>query len=219
MAENRHECRFVKCGPREERAEEISLMAAKKLAVSIHRPMEEDASTLARGRPWLLWLRGPAGHRLDHLLVHYAGWSPLYLLFGHRTARGLEATPILLRTIGRISGVPRTVVLPAVPRHQSWYVFGTLGGGPRDPLWVGNLRANPEVEIRVRRKSISATARVIEGGERAGLFGWLAERHPSLPMYQRKADTFGRQIPIVKLDPCAGGAGTGTPDSLTGDRS
>lgn len=166
------------------------------------RPIDEEQRTLAKGRPWLTWLRCPAGRRLDRLLVRHVGWSPLYWLFGHRTDDGrLGGLPILLHTVGRVSGTERTVILPAIRRDDRWLICATLGGGPRDPQRALNLLATPQAAIHLRRRRIAVLARRIEGAEREALYPWLCERHPSLALYQQRAAGYGRVIPIIELVP------------------
>jgi deazaflavin-dependent oxidoreductase (nitroreductase family) len=169
---------------------------------SRQRPADQEELTLARGRPWLTWLRGPIGKRIDLLLVRHAGWSPLYWLFGHRMADGgLGGTPILVHSVGRVSGRVRAVVLPAFEQSGSWLICGTLGGGPRDPQWVANLQATPTTEIYLRRRRVPVRARLLAGAERAAINDWLTDRHPSIALYQRRADEHGRTIPVIALTP------------------
>ncbi len=134
--------------------------------------------------------------------MRFAGWSPLYWLFGHRMTDGrLGGVAILLHTVGRRTGEVRTVVLPAFERAGSLLVCATLGGGPRDPLWVANLAANPAAEVRVRRRLRPVTARSVTGDERAALLGWMIARHPGFGLYQAQADQYGRVIPVIALEP------------------
>jgi deazaflavin-dependent oxidoreductase (nitroreductase family) len=165
------------------------------------RAAEEDKYTLARGRWWLLWWHGPLGHALDWALVRYAGWSPVYWLFAHRTDRGLPGVPILLHTTGRLSGRVRTVVLPAFARDGRWIVCGTMAGGKRDPQWVKNLASDPRASLHLRRRPVPVRGRILAGQDRDAVLAWLVPAHRSLEIYQAKADLFGRLIPIVELTP------------------
>ena len=162
---------------------------------------DNDKLTLARGRKRFMWWHGPVGLALDRALVRWVGWSPVYVLFAHRSARALTGVPILLRTMGRQSGLVRTSVLPAFPREGSWYVCATMGGGPKDPQWVKNILADPGVSIRLRRRDVNAFGRVLTGADRDAAVAWIELTHPSLPIYQHKAAKYGREIPIVALEP------------------
>ena len=48
---------------------------------------------------------------------------------------------IYLTVRGRKSGVERTTPLLCVPDGGTWLIAGSYFGGPKTPLWVGNLRA------------------------------------------------------------------------------
>jgi deazaflavin-dependent oxidoreductase (nitroreductase family) len=70
---------------------------------------------------------------------------------------------LLLTTTGRRSGVPRTGPVSFMPVDDHFIVFS--GWGIKSN-WYRNLRANPEVTIKVGRKQMRATARLVEDPER-----------------------------------------------------
>jgi deazaflavin-dependent oxidoreductase (nitroreductase family) len=162
-------------------------------------PDETDALTLARGRRWSLFWHGAIARELDMMLVRFVGWSPVYTLFAHRDGAPLKGTPILLHTRGRLSGQVRTLVLPAFRCQGSWMVCATAAGGPRDPHWVKNIAADPNVVVHLRRRRREAIARILTGDERDRAVAMLADLHPSLPIYERRAARFGRTIPIIAI--------------------
>jgi len=61
---------------------------------------------------------------------------------------------VLLTTVGRKSGKPRTVQLGAVPEGDGWVVIGSAGGSDSDPNWWRNMVANPNVTIQVNNDVI-----------------------------------------------------------------
>ena len=77
------------------------------------------------------------------------------------------------------------------------------GGGPYDPLWVANLAADPHCWLRIRRRLVPATGRVVRGEERVELFEKVATQHGGLRHYQEQASAYGREIPLVALTPRA----------------
>jgi len=162
-------------------------------------PDETDALTLAGGRRWSLFWHGAIAHELDIMLVRFVGWSPVYNLFAHRGGAPLKGTPILLHTHGRLSGQVRTVVLPAFWYQRSLMVCATAAGGPRDPQWVKNIAADPNVVVHLRRRRREAIARILTGDERDRAVATLADLHPSLPIYERRAARFERTIPIIAI--------------------
>jgi deazaflavin-dependent oxidoreductase (nitroreductase family) len=69
---------------------------------------------------------------------------------------------MLLTTIGRKSGQPRTTAVSFMPLDGRYIVFSGWGVSSN---WYRNVRANPEVTIQVGRKKMRATARLIEDPE------------------------------------------------------
>jgi len=56
---------------------------------------------------------------------------------------------VLLTTVGRKSGKPRTVQLGAVPEGDGWVVIGSAAGADANPNWWLNMVANPNVTVQV----------------------------------------------------------------------
>jgi deazaflavin-dependent oxidoreductase (nitroreductase family) len=70
---------------------------------------------------------------------------------------------LLLTTRGRKTGLPRTGAVSFMPLGDNFVVFSGWGVGSN---WFQNIRANPEVTVRVGRQRLRATARVVEDPER-----------------------------------------------------
>ena len=105
---------------------------------------------------------------------------------------------LLLHTTGQQSGAARTSPLVYRPNgDDSWVIFASYGGAPKDPAWFGNLVAQPDVDIEVGTDTVAVRARVAEGAEREQL--WTAQKAevPGFADYEAKTD---RQIPVVVLD-------------------
>jgi deazaflavin-dependent oxidoreductase (nitroreductase family) len=85
-------------------------------------------------------------------------------------------------------------------------VIGSNGGGPRDPDWAWNVRANASAWVCVRRKKQAVRAHIAAGAERQRLFDMINGRRDSLARYQERAATFGREVPLVVLEPIDGSA-------------
>src|SRR5881394_3472338 len=77
---------------------------------------------------------------------------------------------LLLRTVGRRSGQPRTAALLYVRDGDAYVVIASKGGAPKHPGWFHNLAAQPDVEIQVGRERIPVRARVAAGAERSRLW-------------------------------------------------
>ncbi|MBI3746773.1 MAG: nitroreductase family deazaflavin-dependent oxidoreductase [Chloroflexi bacterium] len=127
----------------------------------------------------------------------------LYRVTGGRGIAGrvLGAEMLLLTTIGRQSGLARTVVLFAFPVADppgSWAVIGSRGGSRRIPAWYRNLEAHRDVTIQVRGLVLPARARDAAGGEYEAIFERAATVYPGYRLYRRESPL---RIPIVVLEP------------------
>ena len=107
-----------------------------------------------------------------------------------------------LTTTGRKSGQPRPVTLYVWPDGDDRYVLiGSTGGGPKDPAWVLNLRAEPRCALRFSRKEPERPGRAAEvtpGKEFDRLWDLVVEAFPYYATYQRKTE---RRIPLFVFEP------------------
>jgi deazaflavin-dependent oxidoreductase (nitroreductase family) len=106
---------------------------------------------------------------------------------------------LLLTTKGRKSGEPRPLPLIYGETGEGYVVIASKGGLPSHPIWYLNLEADPECQLMVGPKAVSARARVAEGEERTRLWKQMAKIYPPYDEYQERAGT--RTIPVVVLDP------------------
>ena len=110
---------------------------------------------------------------------------------------------LLLYTIGAKSGEERLTPLMYLRQEEDgpWHVFATDGGAPKNPAWFHNLVAHPHAEIEIGDgatiERIAVRARVLEGDERARMFGEQAKRYPNFGVYEEK--TTRETIPAVAL--------------------
>lgn len=114
--------------------------------------------------------------------------------FGTRLGPGRQ---LLLITKGRKSGEPRSVALSYVEDDGHWVVVASNVGEDRHPAWWLNVESHPHVEILVNGESISVTARLADGEERARLYQRFIEIDKSYDEYQRRTK---RKIPVVLLE-------------------
>ncbi len=106
---------------------------------------------------------------------------------------------LLLTTTGRKSGKARALPLIYGEAGSSYVVIASKGGLPNHPIWFLNLEANPDCELMVGPRAVSARARVAEGKERKRLWEEMAVIYPPYDEYQERAGA--RTIPVVVLDP------------------
>ncbi len=63
----------------------------------------------------------------------------------------MRGMPVVIVTHrGRRSGAVRKTPLMRVADGDGYVLVGSLGGAPQNPVWVHNLLADPDVEIRDR---------------------------------------------------------------------
>ncbi len=103
-------------------------------------------------------------------------------------------TILLLTTVGRKSGEPRTTPLIHRTDGDRWVVVASKGGAPENPGWYENLQADPEATIQVKGEEIPVRASTAQGDERTRLWSLMAEVWPAYDDYQTKT---AREIPVV----------------------
>jgi deazaflavin-dependent oxidoreductase (nitroreductase family) len=118
---------------------------------------------------------------------------------GRVTILRIAGLPNLTLTVpGRKSGQPRSTPLLAVPRGENWLIAGSNFGGPKQPVWVVNLEANPDAQITVRGRRSDVTARRLEGAEREEAWAHMVKTWPNYDKYAERTD---RQIKVFELTP------------------
>jgi len=123
----------------------------------------------------------------------------VYRVSGGRVMGRMGAAPILLlTTVGRKSGQRRTVPLLYLEETGRFAIVASYAGSPRHPAWFFNLEANPRVELQVRSRRFSATARRASAEEKAQLWPRLVAMYPAYADYQKRTT---RDIPLVILSP------------------
>ena len=115
--------------------------------------------------------------------------------YGHDWRNG--SSTLLLTTIGRRSGEPRTNALIYGRSGDDYLVVASKGGSDRPPAWYVNLRANPDVEVQVMGERFPARARTATPEEKPLLWRTMLDEWPAYDEYQRKTD---REIPVVVLE-------------------
>jgi deazaflavin-dependent oxidoreductase (nitroreductase family) len=117
---------------------------------------------------------------------------------GAVTTGPLAGHPILIMTSrGAKTGEPRRALLTYSRDGDNYVVAGTAGGSPKDPKWVRNLQANPDVDVEINLAKSAATATLIlDGPERDRLW---AQHVVRLPHFAAYPEQIGRVIPMVRL--------------------
>jgi deazaflavin-dependent oxidoreductase (nitroreductase family) len=90
------------------------------------------------------------------------------------------------------------VILTFSRDGEDYVVAASKGGSPTDPVWLNNLRANPDVSIEAENRTFNAKATVVDGAEHDRLWDAHVAKWPNFGEYPAKA---GRIIPMVRLTP------------------
>ncbi|MBS1693462.1 MAG: nitroreductase family deazaflavin-dependent oxidoreductase [Actinobacteria bacterium] len=105
-------------------------------------------------------------------------------------------TLLLLHTVGAKSGTPRVSPLAYLTVDGKMLIVGSYAGAPKNPAWVHNLRANPQVHVEVGADSYDVMARELPRDERDRAFAKVAAQQPVFGEYQKNTD---RAIPLFEL--------------------
>jgi deazaflavin-dependent oxidoreductase (nitroreductase family) len=117
---------------------------------------------------------------------------------GRLTVLDIAGLPNLNLTVpGRRSGVERTTPLLCVPDGDTILIAGSYFGGPKMPLWVGNLRAaDGAAKVELRRQRFAVHATELTGEDRAAAWRHMLETWPNYAKYEQRTD---RLIPVFRL--------------------
>jgi deazaflavin-dependent oxidoreductase (nitroreductase family) len=115
------------------------------------------------------------------------------------TLRDTGMPCIIVTHVGAKTGGIRKIPLMRVAVDKSYVLIGSYGGRPKNPVWVYNLSANPDVEIRDKTKVFKMRVReVTDDPERQRLWDASANAYPPYTEYQKKTS---RQIPVFVAEP------------------
>jgi deazaflavin-dependent oxidoreductase (nitroreductase family) len=120
-----------------------------------------------------------------------------YEATGGTEAADMRGLPIIVLTsVGARTGKLRKTPLMRVEHEGEYAVVGSLGGAPKHPVWVYNLRKNPHVELQDGAGKHDYVARETSGDERDVWWERAVAAFPNYADYQRKTD---RLIPVFVL--------------------
>lgn len=124
---------------------------------------------------------------------------PVYRLTRGRLMNKVGRAPVMLLTsIGRRSGQPRTAPVLYLADGDRLVVVSSNGGNDHAPAWSYNLKANPDCEVEIRGERRQARARVAEGEERADLWQKVNQQYAGFDDYD---ETTSREIAVFVLEP------------------
>ena len=123
----------------------------------------------------------------------------IYRLSGGRVGgvvRGLHV--LLLTTMGRKSGKPRTTPLGYFKQDDGYVITASNSGSDHHPGWYYNLKSNSLAGIQIKNHYITVRAEEATGEERIRLWNELIQNSPGYADYQKRTT---REIPLVILRP------------------
>ena len=106
---------------------------------------------------------------------------------------------IIVTHTGNKTGGVRKIPLMQVKVDGCYVLIGSMGGQPNNPVWVYNLRANPDIQIRDLTEVFEMRAReVTDDAEREKLWQTGVAAYPAYEDYQAKTS---RKIPVFIAEP------------------
>ena len=115
------------------------------------------------------------------------------------TLRDTGLPVIIVTNMGNKTGAIRKTPLMRVKDGNSYVLVGSKGGAPKNPVWVYNLRANADVEIRDETEVYNMRVREVEDEEeRARLWELSVAAYPPYEDYQERTT---RRIPVFVAEP------------------
>ena len=115
------------------------------------------------------------------------------------TLRDTGLPVIIVTHVGNKTGAIRKTPLMRVKDGSGYVLVGSQGGAPKDPVWVHNLRANPQVELRDETAVRTMRVREVKDArERDRLWALAVAAFPPYAEYQAKT---ARQIPVFFAEP------------------
>jgi F420H(2)-dependent quinone reductase len=124
-----------------------------------------------------------------------------YEATGGREANTLRDTglPIaIFWTRGAASGKVRKNGLMRVEHDGAYLMVGSMGGAPKDPAWVSNVRKHPDqVTVQDGPEPWDGVARELSGEEKAVWWARAVAAFRPYADYQRKTD---REIPVFLVE-------------------
>jgi deazaflavin-dependent oxidoreductase (nitroreductase family) len=108
---------------------------------------------------------------------------------GHRFT-----TTLLLKLVGRKSGVTRITPLIYGDIGGEVVVVASKGGADHHPAWYHNIKSSKEVDFQIATQAYRGKWREPQGAERAKVWDFMVGVFPPYRKYQESTD---RQIPLV----------------------
>lgn len=116
--------------------------------------------------------------------------------------RGLSSPKVilLLTTIGRKSGEPRSVPILYLRENSTFWVMASNYASKSHPAWSYNLLANPSATVQIRDERYQVTARLGSDADKQRLWPRLLQLYPSWKQYSTWSDRDFRLFALEARD-------------------
>ena len=115
------------------------------------------------------------------------------------TLRDTGLPCIIVTHVGNKTGAMRKIPVMRVKVENSYVLIGSYGGRPNNPVWVYNLRAHADVQIRDKTEVFKMQVReVTDDQERERLWDASVNAYSLYNDYQAKTS---RKIPVFIAEP------------------
>ena len=115
------------------------------------------------------------------------------------TLRDTGLPVVIVTNRGNKTGGIRKTPLMRVKDGDNYVLVGSQGGAPKHPVWVFNLRADGNVQIRDEAEVFDMrVSEVFDDTERARLWALAVEAYPPYEEYQQRTT---RKIPVFIAEP------------------
>jgi deazaflavin-dependent oxidoreductase (nitroreductase family) len=103
------------------------------------------------------------------------------------TLRDTDMPIVVVTTRGNKSGKIRKTPLMRVEHDGEYALIGSMGGAPKHPVWVFNIRAHPDdVTIQDGANRMKVHVRELEGDERDRWWERAVAAYPPYAEYQER---------------------------------
>lgn len=136
------------------------------------------------------------------LIKNIGKWQvAVYRATGGRVWNKFLGSPVaILTTIGRKSGQIRRTPLLHIIEGETVVIAASKGGMSKPPVWMHNLRANPECEIQVGPNNRNMRAREATPEEEVDLWPKMTAMYKDFDEYRARTEGV-RHIPLFILEP------------------
>lgn len=115
------------------------------------------------------------------------------------TLRDTGMPVVIVTNTGNKTGAVRKTPLMRVKDGGAYVLVGSMGGAPKNPVWVHNLRTNPAIQLRDRTEVQDMRVREVQDeAERARLWEIAVAAFPPYRDYQQRTS---RVIPLFVAEP------------------